>query len=339
MVEPKTGMAPATEQQVERLLETDALFKRELSQRLEAMEEWGLMGAYHALGYFHAQMHQQEREGSLEESHFSAEALGGHTERAPMMISGAKRFQVERKADRTYVTTADRETEEILRAKIRSVFAQDAVVGEEFGTSPGSSGFCWYLDPIDGTQAFVHGVPLFGTLVGVEYCGVSVLGAIVLPALGEALFAGKGHGCQWHRGLMGHPDRKTLVGGQRSRARVSTVQTMADALFCTTWLQSYRATNTMGLFYSLAEKTGVFRGWGDCYGYALVATGRAEIMVDPQLMVWDAAPLLIILEEAGGRYTGFHGERSIHCPHAIATNGWLHDSVLQVAEAFPVVEA
>jgi histidinol-phosphatase len=305
------------EARIQKLLMTDKALGHEVSLRFDALQKLSLLGAYHCLGYFHTQMKNQQREGRSES--------GGH-------------FQVDRKSDRTFVTTADREAEEILRQQIAKDFAHDTIVGEEFGRTEGKSGWCWYLDPIDGTQAFVHGVPLFGTLVGVEYQGVSILGAVVLPALGEALFAAKNQGCHWHRGLVADPKARTFLGGERSLARVSPVKDMGEALFCTTWLKSYQATNTVGLFYKICEKTGIFRGWGDCYGYALVATGRAEIMVDPQLMVWDAAPMLVLIEEAGGRYTSLNGERSIHSSHAIATNGWLHDRVLELAEAFPVMQ-
>lgn len=305
------------EEKLNALIQSDALFGQQLTMRYEAMKEWGLLGAYHSFSYFSEHMEIQKRT--------SAQADG-------------KGFEVSRKSDRTFVTTADRETELILRKKIGSHFGQDTILGEEFGKTQGDSGWCWYLDPIDGTQAFVHGVPLFGTLLGVEYHGVSVLGAIILPALGEALFAAKNRGCLWHRHILADSTQKTFRGGDGSIARVSSVRSMEDALFCTTWLQSYKATGTIDFFLKLAESTGVFRGWGDCYGYALVATGRAEIMVDPQLMVWDAAPMLVIIEEAGGRYTSFNGDRSIHSCHAIATNGWLHDSVLRLAESFPIAQ-
>lgn len=305
------------EAHVQGLIRSDRAFAKELTRRFLALQEWGLLGGYHCLRYFFDQMKKQQR--------------GAHDD-------AKEGFQVSRKSDRTFVTTADRETEEILRHKIAHAFNLDAIVGEEFGHREGTSGWCWYLDPIDGTQAFVHGVPLFGTLIGVEYQGVSVLGAIVLPALGEALFAAKNQGCHWYRGLVADHSGKTLMGGEHSLARVSSVKELGEALFCTTWLQSYKATHTEGLFYKLAEKTGIFRGWGDCYGYALVATGRAEIMVDPQLMVWDAAPMLVLIEEAGGRFTSLSGERSIHSSHAVATNGWLHDNILELAEAFPVMQ-
>lgn len=244
-------------------------------------------------------------------------------------------LRVETKVDRTVVTEADRSAERQLRTALTQDFPNDAIVGEEYGTTSGTSGWTWYLDPIDGTQAFVRGVPLFGTLIGAEYHGESRIGVIFLPALGEIVYASKGEGCFWQRGM--HWDGAfgySVV--PTHRAQVSRVASMNDAMFCTTWMQSFVATEQVDVFGKLCEATGVFRGWGDCYGYALVATGRAEIMVDPQLNVWDAAPMLVILEEAGGRYTTFDGKPDIHAGSGVATNGKLHAATLKViAKATP----
>lgn len=231
-------------------------------------------------------------------------------------------LKVDIKPDRSVVTEADRGAEALVREMIDAAFPEDGIVGEEWGVKKGSNDWIWYLDPIDGTQAFVRGVPLFGTLIGVEHGGVSKIGVIEMPALNESVFAAKDSGCWWRRG-----DQAL------ERARVSSVSSMADAMFCTTWMKSFTETGTVPLFTALCEGTGVFRGWGDCYGYALVATGRAEIMVDPLLMVWDAAPLLIVIEEAGGRYVTLEGEASIHGGSGIATNGHLHEQVMELVAA------
>lgn len=280
-----------------------------LKERLRAAHQWGLEAAYLTLGYFDQTLKQRGQVSNP---------------------SGEDHYRIERKADLTFVTTADREAETLLRSRIEAAFTEDSIVGEEFGSKKGANDWTWYLDPIDGTQAFVHGVPLFGTLIGLEYEGVSVAGVIVLPALGESIYAGKNLGCFWNRGFIKEEAKKSFVGAMTTRAQVSKISALKEALFCTTWMQSFKATHSVDLFYKLCDETGVFRGWGDCYGYALVATGRAEIMVDPQLMVWDAAPMLVILEEAGGRYTDFSGEGSIHSGSGFATNGLLHQSVLTI---------
>lgn len=238
-------------------------------------------------------------------------------------------LRVDLKPDRSVVTDADRGAERSLRAMIESAFPKDAIVGEEYGTKAGTSGWTWYLDPIDGTQAFVRGVPLFGTLIGIEQDGASKVGVIFMPALGELVYATRGGGCHWVRGMR-FDGKRFSAGEPPIRTQVSSVLSLEDAMFCTTWMKSFTETNTVPLFNALCAKTGVFRGWGDCYGYALVATGRAEIMVDPLLHVWDAAPLLICVEEAGGRYVTLDGKPDIHGGSGIATNGHLHEAVMQI---------
>jgi histidinol phosphatase-like enzyme (inositol monophosphatase family) len=228
-------------------------------------------------------------------------------------------LRVAQKLDRTVVTEADRDAEALLRREIEARFPEDTIVGEELGTKEGTSGWAWYLDPIDGTQAYARGVPLFGTLVGVTHEGRSEIGVIALPALGELVHAARGSGCLW----LPSAGSSTAVP-----ARVSTCAALGEAMFLTTWMQSFQMIGRVELFSRLTENTGVFRGWGDCYGYALVATGRAEIMVDPVLAPWDAGPMPVILEEAGGRYTSFAGTVDIHAASGVATNGLLHDAVL-----------
>ncbi len=223
---------------------------------------------------------------------------------------------VESKEDASPVTVADRAAEELLRDKISAEFPDDSILGEEFGEAAGRSGFRWVLDPIDGTQAFVRGVPLYGTLVGIDHRGDSLIGIIELPALGESIYAWRGGGAWWQRGE-----------GDPAPARVGAAGTLAEATLVTTapyGMEGAQAT----AFEALAGAAGVVRGWGDCYGYALVATGRAHVMVDPGVHIWDAAPLKVILEEAGGRFTDWQGEATIFGYDAIGTNGTLHDAVL-----------
>lgn len=265
-------------------------------------------------------------------------ALAAAREAGVLVLSSFQNqdLKVDLKPDRSVVTDADRGAERILRARIESTFPDDTIVGEEYGVKTGTSGWTWYLDPIDGTQAFVRGVPLFGMLIGIEQTtrGLreSRAGVIFMPALGEMVYALRGGGCHWIRGMRYDGDRFS-EGDAPVRAHVSNVRDMPDAMFCTTWMKSFSETGTIPLFTALCEQTGVFRGWGDCYGYALVATGRAEIMVDPLLAVWDAAPLLICIEEAGGTYVTLDGKADIHGGSGIATNGLLHEKVMQLVSA------
>ncbi|HEV2764860.1 MAG TPA: histidinol-phosphatase [Pyrinomonadaceae bacterium] len=225
-----------------------------------------------------------------------------------------KEFTPERKADGSFVTVADREAESYLREQIRREFPEDAVLGEEEGESAGASGRRWILDPIDGTYSFVHGVPFYGVLVGVEVGGEAAVGVVNAPALGEMLYAARGHGCF----LNGRP------------ARVSQTPTLEQALMLTTSFRLFEQNHTSDIAADLQRRTANARTWGDCYGYVLVATGRADLMLDPVMNPWDCAPLLPILEEAGGTFTDWRGQRTIYGGHAVATNGLLFQEVMEI---------
>ncbi|MCE9552102.1 MAG: histidinol-phosphatase [Planctomycetes bacterium] len=227
---------------------------------------------------------------------------------------------VDIKADLSPVTAADREAEQLLRRKIEADFPDDAILGEEFGERAGRSGYRWVLDPIDGTKSFVHGVPLYGTLVGVQYGEQDVIGVIYIPALGETAYAARGQGAWYVRGS------EAPVA-----ARVSTVRTLADSLLLTTDAKSFslRASGQGAAAYdALQSAARLTRTWGDCYGYLLVATGRADVMVDPIMNVWDAAAVAPIIEEAGGRYSDWRGRPTISGGDGVASNGLVHEAVL-----------
>jgi histidinol phosphatase-like enzyme (inositol monophosphatase family) len=232
---------------------------------------------------------------------------------------------VERKGDRSPVTEADRQAERRLRERIAERYAADAILGEEFGETPGTSGATWILDPLDGTQSFIHGVPLFGTLVGLEAEGEAVLGVAYFPALGELVYAAKGLGAWWLPPGASSPTPR--------RAQVSTVYRLDEALLTVTWLEGFERIGRLDLYERLRQATALERGWGDCYGHILVATGRAELMVDPVMNVWDCAALKPILEEAGGTFTDLAGTPTIRGGSAISTNGHLFDAVMQIVRS------
>ncbi len=229
---------------------------------------------------------------------------------------------VEQKQDMTPVTIADRGAEQLLRKRIREQFPDDGVLGEEFGETPGNSGFRWILDPIDGTKAFVCGVPLYGTLIGLEHAGRSVMGIIHLPALDEMVWGSAGQGAWQQRGA-----------ARPVAARVSTRTKLADAVFCTSEVASFGQVGRQAAYEAMQKATRLSRTWGDCFGYALVATGRADVMIDPIMSIWDAAALQPILEEAGGTFTDWRGEPTIHSGEGVATNGILLPEVLAVLKA------
>jgi histidinol-phosphatase len=226
-------------------------------------------------------------------------------------------LDVELKCDDTPVTAADRRAEECLRSRIAAAFPDDGILGEEFPEQPGTSGFRWIVDPIDGTKSFIHGVPLYSTLIGVECEGRSVLGVIRIPALDEAVYAARGLGAWYVR-----------TDDSPRPARVSQQQSLSKSLFLTSEVLTFEKVGRRAIFDRLQNAARLTRTWGDGYGYLMVATGRADLMVDPVMEIWDAAALPPILEEAGGTFTDWHGNADHQAREGIATNGLLLDQVL-----------
>ncbi len=221
---------------------------------------------------------------------------------------------VETKADLSPVTIADRESERVLRQRIEQRFPDHGILGEEFGAVRETATYRWMLDPIDGTLSFIHGVPLYGVMVGLEHAGEPSLGVVHFPALGETVWARRGGGAWWNG----------------RRATVSNVARLADATLLTTDLGGFAPAGLDTAYQRLRAAVKLERTWGDCYGHMLVATGRAEIMLDPILQEWDACALLPILEEAGGRFTDWRGSRTIRGGNAVSTNALLHDAVMRL---------
>lgn len=225
--------------------------------------------------------------------------------------------ETETKSDGSYVTIADWHAESYLREEIGKRYPDDGVLGEEEVEQRSLSGRRWIVDPIDGTFSFVHGVPFYGVLIALEIEGEPVLGVVNMPALGEIVYAAKGVGCF----LNGEP------------ASVSKTAELKDALLLATDFTSC-AKHGFGHAAELLQGSAkASRTWGDCYGYVLVATGRADVMLDPVMNLWDCAPLLPIMEEAGGTFTDWRGVRTISGGNSIATNGLLFDEVMSLVAA------
>lgn len=220
---------------------------------------------------------------------------------------------VEIKADRSPVTAADRGAEERLRARIEKAFPTHGILGEEFGEKAGSDPIRWILDPIDGTLSFICGVPAYSVLVGVEFEGRAVAGVIHMPALGETVYAARGMGCRWNGRV----------------ARVSQVSELASARMFNAPYKQMKRHNRHAAYAALSMATMADRGCLDGYAYALVATGRAEIVLDPIMNLWDTAALYPCLTEAGGTLTDWSGNDTHAAPEAIATNGALLPAVLR----------
>ena len=211
---------------------------------------------------------------------------------------------VETKADGSPVTAADRAAEEAAREWVRRYFPDDGVLGEEFGEERPGARRRWVIDPIDGTKSFVRGTPLWGSLVAL--CeGESVLaGAAYFPAVAELIAAAPGAGCWWNG----------------TRCTVSTVRSLDAATVLTTDSRFRERPERRHGWDRVASAASVARTWGDCFGYLLVATGRAEMMCDAILSPWDAAALYPIVREAGGSFTDWHGRDTAFGGSAVATN-------------------
>jgi histidinol phosphatase-like enzyme (inositol monophosphatase family) len=223
----------------------------------------------------------------------------------------------EMKADDTPVTVADRRAEELLRRRIEQAFPGHGIVGEEFGEKVGREPGRWILDPIDGTFSFICGVPLYSVLVGFEWRGEMLAGVIHAPALAETVYAARGSGCTWER------------RAEESRpARVSDVRELSRARLLHGGPKLLHRHGKLEAFNRLRERVYAERGWCDAHAHALIATGRAEIMLDPVLAIWDTAALLPVLTEAGGTLTDWSGNATHTAPEAIATNGHLFEQVM-----------
>ncbi|HEY2826812.1 MAG TPA: histidinol-phosphatase [Pirellulales bacterium] len=244
-----------------------------------------------------------------------AKAAGQHTLKYFLQSD----LQVDLKQDATPVTIADREAEQLIRQRISAAFPDDALLGEELGEQPGKSSWRWIIDPIDGTKSFIHGVPLYAVLIGIDFQEQPRIGVIHLPALNHTVYAAAGQGA-WQ-------DRANKT---RQPVRVSQTKTLSHGLFLTSGVSGFHKRGAWPAFECLTKTAKLTRTWGDAYGYMLVATGQAAAMVDPQMSIWDAAALLPILQEAGGTFTDWQGRPTIAAGEGIATNGLVLDEVLKL---------
>lgn len=225
--------------------------------------------------------------------------------------------RAEFKSDDTPVTIADRKAEELIRSRIAGAYPDHQIVGEEYGTTEGSPDYRWIIDPIDGTKSFVHGVPLYAVLIALEIQGKMEVGCAYFPALDEIISAATGLGAQWN----GKP------------CRVSEVASIYRAV-CAHIDTAYFGKNGKGEPWERLQKSVYYNaGWCDAYGYLLVATGRAEIMLDPVMAVWDCGPFPPIFKEAGGYFGDWSGnEGRIDGGEALATNAALRDEVVALLQ-------
>jgi histidinol-phosphatase len=223
-------------------------------------------------------------------------------------------FDVEWKADQTPVTVADQGAERLIRDMVTKHFPADGFLGEEYGDQPGSSGYRWVIDPIDGTRSFVRGVPIWGPLVGIEHRGEMIAGVCGLPAFDQIYRALRGDGAY----------------RDDTRIRVSDVATLDKAHVCYSSVRWFHKAGQLDRFMTLCDRTERQRGFGDFYGFMLVAQGAFDMMIDHGVHAWDVAAPLPIVEEAGGLFTTWAGEKTIHAPDVLASNGKLHAPVQDI---------
>ncbi len=288
----------------------------------------GVLAAVTPVRPYHARMQSEATSGERAVSVDRETALRLEVALAAAHRAGEKTLEyfadpklaVETKRDGSVVTAADRETELVLRADIADAFPGDAILGEEHDDKVGTTGWRWIIDPIDGTKSFVHGVPLYGTLVAVENQSADMVevGVIHMPALDETVWAARGGGA-WHS-LPG--ERAEVV-----RALVSDVHDLSDAMVLATAWDYFIEQQCADIWLEVVARAGATRGWSDCYAHLLVATGRAEAVIEPELNPWDIAPMLPIMAEAGGMCTDFAGVASAFTGNGIASNGHVHEAI------------
>jgi histidinol phosphatase-like enzyme (inositol monophosphatase family) len=217
----------------------------------------------------------------------------------------SKNFTVSIKNDGSELTTVDVEAENLAKKLILEAFPEDGFLGEEDGEIKGTSEFRWVVDPIDGTASFARGVPLFGTLIGLEHKGEAIAGAAHLPVMGEVISA-------------------VLFGGVeyqgKNSAAVSTTDSLDESMVCTTSYDYYKQTDSELLYSNLLSSGCSLRGWSDCYAYMLLCTGRIDGVVEPLLKPWDIIPWLPIIKETGGKYSPI-------AKGGIASNAIVHDAL------------
>lgn len=221
-------------------------------------------------------------------------------------------FDLEFKSDDSPVTNADRKAERTIRDLINTHFPGHGIIGEEFGRENEDSDVVWVLDPIDGTLSFIHGVPFYTTLIGILVKNKPEIGVIYAPALGEMASAAIGFGAA----LNGEP------------MNVRHCEDLTSATFLTTEVTTFKQNGYGSAFEHLLNRCRIHRTWGDAYGHMMVAAGRADLMIDPILNIWDAAALLPVVKEAGGSFSDLSGIETIQTGNALSTTDKLKNSIL-----------
>lgn len=229
--------------------------------------------------------------------------------------------QRDAKGDGTPVTVADRASETHLRKRIGETYPDDAIKGEEFDDKPGTSGYEWVIDPIDGTISFIQGVPLYGTMLACLRNGHPELGVIRMPALHEVVYAAEGVGCFY-----------TKEGHEPTLARMSTIEDLDQSIINTTSMSYFTTPELRSLYDYLDAQCKYSRGWSDAYAWVLLATGRVDSVIEPDLKLWDFAAALPIVTESGGTWSNLEGGQTLDSTQLIASNPTLHSALLNTVQ-------
>ncbi len=224
-----------------------------------------------------------------------------------------KEMNIEIKTDFTPVTIADKKSEEKMRELITKEFPEHGIIGEEFEDINPNSEYKWILDPIDGTKSFIYGTPLFGTLIALLKNNQPILGVINLPALNEFLIG---------------DNNSTYLNDVVVRVR--NCENISSAVLLITDYMNFEKYRNIKALNNLIRKVKLFRSWGDCYGYYLVATGYADIMIDPIMSLWDFMALIPIINGAGGKITDYYGNDPLRGDSIVATGGIIHKEVIKI---------
>lgn len=231
-----------------------------------------------------------------------------------------KEHDVQFKNDRSPVTKADRAVEAYIRKAILEEYPSHEIVGEEFGENDQKSSHRWIIDPIDGTKSFMRNIPTFSTLLGLEIYGEIKLGIASFPALDERIYAIDGGGTWWIPGKHMAP----------ISAHASTIPTLSEGMVMTTDVSKMDTYGKTKAWQKIKETAKSCLGYGDAYGYMLVATGRAELMLDPGMSVWDCGPMPVLLNEAGAYFGDWYGNKTIYANEAVATTNTLFEEVMGI---------
>jgi histidinol-phosphatase len=270
-------------------------------------------------------------QGAMEGRIAFALKLATEASRETLKYFRTSEFQVERKSDRSPVTLADKRAEQIVRNFVAQTYPMDGILGEEFGSVAGESEYEWIIDPIDGTKSFISGVPLYSTLVGMTAGGLPAIGVIAIPALGELVIAAKDLGAWYGQHSGSTADR---LPAKLTRTYVSKQSLLSDGLLVTSQSDNFERRNAMAAYRELEKEAYVTRTWGDGYGYLLVATGRAEVMIDPIVNPWDVAAVAPVIMEAGGQFSSWSGQFDIRAGHCVGSNGLVHEQVLNALKPY-----